>query len=104
MARAPKFSIDNKKKIVKADVEKLTEKELKIVSKYLALSYELAYEPTKKIFTKENIEKFIKDKKIDFDFKSLMKEENEKGKKKGFVYALKKFRDQYEEEFKEYMK
>ena len=104
MARAPKFTIDNKKKVVKADVEKLCDKELKIVSKYLALGYELEYEPTKKYFTKENIEKFIKDNKIDFDLKALSKEKNDKGKEKGFVYALKVFRNQFEDEFMEYIK
>ncbi len=104
MARAPKFEIDNKKKKVFADVEKLSDKEVKIVSKYLSLGYELEYKPTKKIFTKSNIEKFIKDKKVDFDFKALMKEKNEAGNAKGYVYALKKFREQFEAEFLDYMK
>lgn len=103
MARSPKYEIDNKKKVVKADIAKLNEKEIKKVKNYIALGYSLEEVEPVKIFTKENILAFIKDNKIDFDLKALMNEKNEKGNKKGFVYALKVFRNQYEEEFKKYM-
>ena len=107
MARAPKFEIDNKKKKVFADVENLSAKELKTVSKYLALGYELENKPAVKLFTKENIDKFIKAKGIpkeEFDRKALAKEKNDKGKEKGYVYALRVFRNKYEKEFREFMK
>jgi len=106
MARAPKFKIDNKKKKVFADVENLSEKEIKIVSKYLAIGYELEYKPTKKIFTIANIDKYIKAKGIskeEFDRKALAKEKNEEGKEKGFVYALRVFRSKYEDDFREFI-
>ena len=103
MARSPKYEIDNKKKVVKAEVSKLTEKEIKKVKTYLALGYILEEVEAKKIYTKDNILAFIKDNKIDFDLNGLMNETNEKGNKKGFVYALKQFRNQYDDDFKEYM-
>ena len=103
MARAPKYVVDNKKKVVKADVSKLNEKDIKKVKNYLALGYTLEEIEVKKIYTKENILAFVKDNKINFDLKSLMEEKNEKGNKKGFVYALKQFRAEYDDSFKEYM-
>lgn len=105
MARNPKYVVDNKKKIVKADVAKLTDKEVKVLSKYIALGYVLEDTPAVKIYTKENIKKFLKEKKIEgFDFDALSKEKNDKGKAKGFVYALKKFRAEYDDDFKKFMK
>ena len=103
MARAPKYEIDNKKKVIKADVAKLTEKDIKKVKTYLALGYTLEEVIPKKIYTKENILAFIKDNKIDFDLNKFMSELNENGNKKGFVYALKVFRNQYDDDFKKYM-
>ena len=103
MARAPKYEIDNKKKVIKADVAKLSEKDIKKVKNYIALGYVLEEVEQKKIYTKENILAFIKDNKIDFDLNGLMAEVNEKGNKKGFVYALKQFRSKYDDEFKKYM-
>ena len=55
MARAPKYTIDNKKKVIKADVAKLSEKEVKILSKYLALGFTLEDNPAKQIYKKEYI-------------------------------------------------
>lgn len=105
MARTPKYTVDNKRHVVKADVAKLSEKDVKLVSKYIALGYTLEDTPTVKIYTKKNIEKFIKDNHIEgFDFDKLAKEKNDNGKAKGFVYALKVFRKAYDDDFRKYMK
>ena len=104
MARSPRYTVDNKAKTIKAYVEALNQTEVKAVSNFLAIGYTLIpiqeVPNQKKIYTKENIEKFIKEKEIkDINFSALMNEKNEKGTKKGFVYALKTFRDKYEEKF-----
>lgn len=105
MARTPRYIVDNKKKEVVAYMEGLNSKELKIVGNYSAIGYAIV--PTdkvpnaKKLYTKENILKFLTDTKKDAEFNllNLMKQKNEEGKKKGFVFALKEFRKKYDEEF-----
>ena len=108
MAKKKKqYCVDAKKKVVVANVSKLTDSELQAVKNYVALGYKLeegTIKPkTKGLYTRANIEKFIKDNKIDFNFKSYEEELNEEGKKKGFINAQKVFRSAYEKEFLEYM-
>lgn len=105
--RKKQYEVDNKKKVITANVAKLTPEELQAVNNFVALGYTLniaTIKPKSKgLFTKENIEKYIKDKGIKFDVKALSEELNEEGSKKGFIYAQKVFRSEYEEDFLKYM-
>lgn len=105
--RKKQFEVDNKKKIIKANVEKLTPAELQAVNNYLGIGYTLDIgtikQKSKGIYTKENINKFLKDKGYKFDIKAYSEELNEEGKKKGFIHAQRQFRKQYQDEFLEYL-
>ena len=120
MARAQRYTVDTTTKEIKAIVSELSEKEIQAVNNYMALGFTLIpTEPQKKeksnkgLFTKAQIMKYIKEKKLDFDFEALMKEpcENPKPTKrkrkvpptKGYVYALKEFRDKYEDDYKKWL-
>ena len=120
MARAQRYEVDTKKKEVKAIVSELSEKEIQAVNNYMALGFSLVpVDPPKKgksnkgIFTKAQILKFIKENKIDFDFEGKMNELCENPKptkrkrkeppKKGYVYALKEFRNEYEDAYKKWL-
>ena len=107
-ARKKQYEVDSKKKVVKANVPKLNKKELQAVNNYVALGYKLeegVIKPKSKgLFTKANIETFLKEHKdIKFDIKAYSDELNENGKKKGFINAQRKFRTLYEKEFLEFM-
>lgn len=105
--RKKQYAVDHKKKEVIANVAKLTKEELQAVNNFVALGYALKIgtikAKTKGLYTKANIEKFIKDKGIKFDIKALSEELNEEGRKKGFIHAQKKFRDEYQDEFLAFM-
>lgn len=105
--RKKQFDVDHKKKTIKANVEKLTPQELQAVNNYVALGYKLnigTIKPKSKgIYTKENINKFLKDKGYKFDLKALSEELNEEGKKKGFIHAQRQFRNKYQDEFLAYL-
>lgn len=104
------YTIDDKKKTVTADIEKLTDKELKIVQKYTVLGYGLVTmekEEKEPVFTNANIVKFLTEKKTKAELKTFedkKAEKNKKGKKKGFINAQRWFRSEYKDEFLEYMK
>lgn len=104
MARAPRYEVNNKAKTITAYVDGLNQTETKRIANYLALGYKLIpvdkVPNQKQIYKKDNILKFIKEKEIkDINFEALMNELNDKGTKKGFVYALKVFRAKYDKEF-----
>lgn len=105
--RKKQYEIDSKNKVVKANIKNLNQKEIQAVNNYVAIGYELVdatIKPKSKgIYTKANIEKYIKAKKIDFDIKALSEELNEEGKKKGFIYAQKVFRSKYQDDFLAYL-
>lgn len=105
--RKKQFEVDNKKKTITANVEKLSPAELQAVNNYLAIGYTLdigTIKPKSKgIYTKENINKFLKDKGYKFDIKALSEELNEEGKKKGFIHAQRQFRKLYQDEFLAYL-
>lgn len=105
--RKKQYEVDNDKKIVKANVANLTPKELQAVNNYVALGYKLDIgtikAKSKGIYTKENINKFLKDKGYKFDLKAYSNELNEEGKKKGFIHAQRQFRNKYQDEFLEYL-
>ncbi len=120
MARAQRYTVDTTTKEIKAIVGELSEKELQAVNNFMALGFTLVpVEAPKKeksnkgVFTKAQILKYIKENKLDFDFEALMKEpcENPKPTKrkrkvpptKGYVYALKEFRDKYEDDYKKWL-
>ncbi len=105
--RKKQYEVDNKKKIITANVAKLTPEELQAVNNFVALGYKLEIgtikAKSKGLFTKANIEKFIKDKGIKFNIDELSNELNEEGSKKGFIYAQKVFRSEYEKDFLTFM-
>lgn len=102
------YEVDSVKKVVKANIAKLSPSELQAVNNYVSLGYALVdatIKPkTRDLFTKANIAKFLKaNKEIKFDVKAYESELNEKGKKKGFINAQRAFRKLYEKEFLEFM-
>ena len=105
--RKKQYEVDSKKKIVKANVKNLNQKEIQAVNNYVAIGYELVdttiKAKSKGIYTKANIEKYIKAKGIKFDIKALSDELNEEGKKKGFIYAQRVFRKTYDDDYKEFL-
>ena len=105
--RKKQYEVDSKKKVVKANVKNLTPKELQAVNNYIAIGYTLddctIKAKSKGLYTKENIEKYIKEKGIKFNIKALSEELNEEGKKKGFIYAQRVFRKEYDDDFKAFM-
>ena len=107
MATKKQYEIDSYKKIVIANIAKLSETDLQAVKNYVALGFTLkegTIKPkTKGLYTKANIMKFIKTNKIDFDFKKYENEINENGRKKGFINAQRAFRNEYEKEFIAFM-
>ena len=106
--RKKQFEVDKENKTIVANVEKLTDKELQAVKNYVAIGYTLedrtVKAKSKGIYTKENIEKFLKDNKdIKFDIEAYSNELNDKGKKKGFIYAQRVFRKEYQDAFLAYL-
>lgn len=105
------YVVDNKKQIITVDMDRITEKQLKQVKKYIALGYELKVlekEQPKPKYTKKNIDAFLKEKGSEEDrkiFKAKQEEiKAETGNKKGFINALQWFRAEKEKEFEAWLK
>lgn len=119
-ARKSYCIVDDTKQTVTFVAEKLTKKEQATVKGLIAIGYDPIRKsaeelyPAKNIYTKENVEKFLaakgKEAKAQFD---KIKDEpavdketgavktyaNGKPRKKGYVAALKWFKDTYKDEF-----
>ena len=112
--------IDDAKQTITFVADKLTKKEQETIKGLIAIGYkanrttaEKLY-PAKNIYTKENVEKFLKTKGKEAEATFAAKKEeiaidkktgaaktysNGKPRKKGYVAALKWFKEQYAEEF-----
>lgn len=117
--------INDDTKTITFVAEKITTKEQKEIKNLLAIGYtakrvsEKELNPEEdKVFTRKNIEKFLntKGKEAEKKFKENEKQisidkntglpktfKNGKPRKKGYPYALKQFRAEYEQEFLEYL-
>lgn len=117
--------IDDNKQTITFVADKLTKKEQETIKGLIAIGYkanrttaEELY-PATKLYTKENVEKFLKtkDKETQNKFKEIQEEpatdketgavktyKNGKPRKKGYVAAVKWFKETYKEEFIEFMK
>lgn len=120
MAKKNYCIIDDTKQTITFVADKLTKKEQETIKGLIAIGYkanrttaEELY-PSKNIYSKENVYKFLKSKgkeaeeafKAEAEAVAIDKEtgaaktyKNGKPRKKGYVGALKKFRAEYEEEF-----
>lgn len=120
MAKKNYCIIDDTKQTITFVADKLTKKEQETIKGLIAIGYNVnrttAEElyPSKNIYSKENVYKFLKSKgkeaeeafKAEAEAVAIDKEtgaaktyKNGKPRKKGYVGALKKFRSEYEEEF-----
>lgn len=120
MAKKNYCIIDDTKQTITFVADKLTKKEQETIKGLIAIGYKVnrttAEElyPSKNIYSKENVYKFLKSKgkeaeeafKAEAEAVAIDKEtgaaktyKNGKPRKKGYVGALKKFRAEYEEEF-----
>lgn len=116
--------VDDTKQTITFAAEKLTKKEQETVKGLIAIGYKVIRKtaeeiyPKKEIYTKENVEKFLKAQGKDVENKfNAIKEEpatdkdtgavktykNGKPRKKGYVAALKWFKDTYKDEFLEFI-
>ena len=120
MAKKTYCIIDNTKQTITFVADKLTKKEQETIKGLIAIGYtpnrttaEELY-PSENKFSKENVEKFLKEKgkeaeaafkaeaeavAVDKKTGAVKTYKNGKPRKKGYVGALKKFRAEYEEEF-----
>ena len=120
MARKNYCIIDDTNQTITFVADKLTKKEQETIKGLIAIGYkanrttaEELY-PTEKIYTKENVAKFLKSKGADVEkkFKAIQEEpaidkdtgaaktyKNGNPRKKGYIAALKWFKEEYKEEF-----
>lgn len=120
MAKKNYCIIDDKKQIITFVADKLTKKEQETIKNLIAIGYktnrttaEDLY-PENKVYTKENVAKFLKTKgtNVEKKFKAIQDEfaidkttgsiktyKNGKPRKKGYIAALKWFQEEYKEEF-----
>ena len=120
MTRKNYCIIDDTKQTITFVADKLTKKEQETIKALIAIGYkanrttaEELY-PTEKIYTKENVAKFLKSKGTDVEkkFNAIQEEpaidkatgatktyKNGNPRKKGYVAALKWFKEEYKEEF-----
>ena len=117
--------IDDTKQTITFVADKLTKKEQETIKGLIGIGYKVnrttAEEmyPATKLYTKENVEKFLKtkDKEVQSKFKAIQEEpatdketgaiktyKNGKPRKKGYVAAVKWFKETYKEEFIDFMK
>lgn len=123
MAKKSYCIIDDKKQTVTFVVDKLTKKEAENLKILNAIGYDLVRTtaeelyPSKNLYTKENVEKFLKtkDKDIQKKFKEKQEEiatdengvvkrfKNGNPRKKGYINGLKWFKEEFKEEFLEFI-
>lgn len=116
--------INDKNQQITFVADKITKKEQETIRKLISIGYkanrittEELY-PKKKIYTKENVLKFLKTKggELEKKFNSIQEEpvidnltgtvkiyNNGKTRKKGYIAALKWFREEYKKEFLEFI-
>ena len=122
MAKKNYCIIDDTKQTITFVADKLTKKEQETIKGLIAIGYkanrttaEELY-PAEKIYTKENVAKFLKSKGADVEkkFKAIQEEpaidkatgaaktyKNGKPRKKGYVASLKRSKEEYTEEYLE---
>ena len=124
MAKKNYCIIDDTKQTITFVADKLTKKEQETIKGLIAIGYkanrttaEELY-PAEKIYTKENVAKFLKSKgaEVEKKFKAIQEEpaidkatgaaktyKNGKPRKKGYVASLKWFKEEYKEEYLEWL-